>query len=281
MVGPDEFDDTFLAGGYNDQYWPALAAALAAYRHQGDAGPLLQAYQQVGVQNENEFAVYNAVECSDAAWPRSWARWDADARKIYRTAPYEAWDNTWFNAACAFWPVHGPQQPMKIGASGLPGILMLQGTKDGATPYAGALAARRALPSARMVVVTGGGNHGQSLAQPAQQLRQRLPQPVPGHRGAARRDGPGQCAAARPGRCRRRKQPCRGPPTGPGPRPGPPPVAREPGWGNPAGAAPRQRELPLRWRGAAHQGVAVHLAPPDDRSRSRRGARHLRPRCGQ
>ena len=166
VVGPDEFDDTFLAGGYNDQYWPALAAALAAYRHRADAGPLLQAYQQVGVQNENEFAVYNAVECSDAAWPRSWARWDSDARKIYRTAPYEAWDNTWFNAACAFWPVHGPQQPMKIGASGLPGILMLQGTKDGATPYAGAQAARRALPSARMVVVTGGGNHGQSLSSP-------------------------------------------------------------------------------------------------------------------
>ncbi|HEY1621644.1 MAG TPA: alpha/beta hydrolase, partial [Streptosporangiaceae bacterium] len=49
---------------------------------------------------------------------------------------------------------------------GLPGILMLQGSADPATPYAGALAARRVLPSARMVVVTGGGNHGQSLATP-------------------------------------------------------------------------------------------------------------------
>ena len=166
LVGPDEFDDTFLAGGYNDQYWPGLAAALASYLHQGNAGPLRRLYQQVGKQDENEFAVYNAVECSDAAWPRSWARWDADARKIYRTAPYEAWDNTWFNAACAFWPVRGPRQPMKIGAPGLPGILMLQGTGDGATPYNGALTARRALPTARMVVVTGGGNHGQSLPSP-------------------------------------------------------------------------------------------------------------------
>ena len=43
---------------------------------------------------------------------------------------------------------------------------MLQGTLDPATPYAGALVARRLLPSARMVVVTGGGNHGQSLAYP-------------------------------------------------------------------------------------------------------------------
>jgi hypothetical protein len=43
---------------------------------------------------------------------------------------------------------------------------MLQGTLDAATPYAGAQVAHRLLPSARMVVVEGGGNHGQSLAQP-------------------------------------------------------------------------------------------------------------------
>ena len=43
---------------------------------------------------------------------------------------------------------------------------MLQGTLDAATPYQGALVARRLLPSARMVVVAGGGNHGQSLADP-------------------------------------------------------------------------------------------------------------------
>jgi len=55
---------------------------------------------------------------------------------------------------------------MKIGAAGLPGILMLQGTLDAPTPYPGAVAARRALPTARMVVVSGGGNHGQSLTTP-------------------------------------------------------------------------------------------------------------------
>jgi pimeloyl-ACP methyl ester carboxylesterase len=166
LIGPDEFDDTFLAGGYNNQDWPALATALQAYR-EGDTGPLVSAYQQVGVQDENEFAVYNAVECADVAWPRSWATWDAATRKVFAAAPYEAWDNTWFNAACAFWPVRGPARPMKIGAAGLPGILMLQGTLDAATPYAGALVARRDLPTARMVTVPGGGNHGQSLAQPA------------------------------------------------------------------------------------------------------------------
>jgi hypothetical protein len=123
-------------------------------------------YQQAGKQSENEFAVYNAVECADAPWPRNWARWDADTRKVYRTAPFEAWDNAWFNAACAFWPVRGAVRPLRIGAAGLPGILMLQGTLDAATPYAGAQNAHRLLPTARMVVVSGGGNHGQSLAFP-------------------------------------------------------------------------------------------------------------------
>jgi pimeloyl-ACP methyl ester carboxylesterase len=166
LIGPDEFDDTFLAGGYDDSYWPDLATALAAYLRQGRAGPLTRLYRQAGVQNENEFAVYNAVECSDVAWPRSWARWDADTRKVFARAPFEAWDNAWFNAACAYWPVHGPARPPAIRGAGLPGILMLQGTLDAATPYAGALAARRQLPSARLVAVTGDGNHGQSLATP-------------------------------------------------------------------------------------------------------------------
>jgi pimeloyl-ACP methyl ester carboxylesterase len=167
VLGADEFDDTMLVGGYDNGYWPGLAAALATYLHAGGTSQLLTLYNQSGKQGENEFAVYNAVECADAAWPRSFARWNADVRKVYATAPVEAWDNLWFNAACAFWPVHGPAQPLKIGAPGLPGILMLQGTLDAATPYAGALVAHKLLPTSRMVVVEGGGNHGQSLAYPA------------------------------------------------------------------------------------------------------------------
>jgi pimeloyl-ACP methyl ester carboxylesterase len=127
---------------------------------------LVTDFRAVGVQNENEFAVYNAVECADVNWPRNWARWEADTRRVYRTAPFQAWDNAWFNAACAFWPVRGPSRPLAIRGAGLPGILMVQGTLDPATPYAGAQAAHRLLPSARMVVVSGGGNHGQSLFQP-------------------------------------------------------------------------------------------------------------------
>ena len=166
MIGPDEFDDTFLQGGYSNALWPGLAAALAAYLHGGATSQLVSQYDQEGTQNENEFAVYNAVECSDVNWPRSWAKWDADTKRVYQTAPFEAWDNAWFNASCAFWPVKGPGTPLQITGAGLPGILMIQGTLDAATPYPGAQNAHRRLPTARMVVVVGGGNHGQSLAQP-------------------------------------------------------------------------------------------------------------------
>ncbi len=165
-IGADDFDDTFLQGGYTNSLWPGLATALASYLHSGSTGQILAQYHQEGVQSENEFAVYNAVECSDVNWPRTWAKWDADTRRVDRTAPFQAWDNAWFNAACAFWPVRGPARPLAIRGAGLPGILMIQGTLDAATPYAGAQAAHRRLPTARMVVVGGGGNHGQSLAQP-------------------------------------------------------------------------------------------------------------------
>ena len=166
MIGADEFDDTFLQGGYLDTLWPGLAGAMAAYLHSGSTLQMISQYQQLGAQKENEFAIYNAVECNDVNWPRSWAKWDADTRRVYRTAPFQAWDNAWFNAACAFWPLKGPAQPLQIKGTGLPGILMVQGTLDAATPYRGALVARRLLPSARMVVVANGGNHGQSLSQP-------------------------------------------------------------------------------------------------------------------
>ena len=166
LIGPAELSDTLLVGGYSNSWWPYLASALAGYVHGGQTANLISLYRQLGQQSENEFAVYTAVECADVAWPRSWAFWNSDTRKVYAKAPYETWGNAWFNAACAFWPVQGPAKPEKIGAAGLPPILLLQGTLDAATPYPGALVVRRLLPTSRLVVTLGSGNHGQSLAYP-------------------------------------------------------------------------------------------------------------------
>jgi pimeloyl-ACP methyl ester carboxylesterase len=167
-IAEDQFDDTFLQGGYLNTLWPDLAQALSDYLNNGATGELISQYESNGVQNENEneFAVYNAVQCADVNWPRNWAKWQSDTEKVYKTAPFQAWDNAWYNAACAFWPVKGPAKPLQIKGQGLPPILMLQGTLDAATPYQGAQEAHRLLPSARMVVVEGGGNHGQSLEVP-------------------------------------------------------------------------------------------------------------------
>ena len=166
-IGADEFDDTFLQGGYLEEFWPGLAQALSSYLNSGKTADMIAQYEGIGTQNENEDAVYNAVQCSDVNWPRSWAYWTTDTEMIYEKAPFQAWDNAWVNAACAFWPVQGPAKPLQIKGGGLAGILMLQGTLDAATPYAGAQDAHKLLPSARMVVVEGGGNHGQSLEQPS------------------------------------------------------------------------------------------------------------------
>jgi pimeloyl-ACP methyl ester carboxylesterase len=167
MIGEDELDDTYLEGGYLDTLWPGLATALSEYVNDGSAAALVAQYQAYGAQNENLFAVYNAVQCGDVNWPRNWSKWQSDTERVYKTAPFEAWDNAWFNAACAFWPVRGPATPLQIKGAGLPPILMLQGTLDPATPYAGAQDAHKLLPSARMVVVEGSGNHGQSMEVPA------------------------------------------------------------------------------------------------------------------
>ena len=168
QIGPDELDDTYVQGGYANWLWPSLAAALSQYLNSGGSqtSTLVSSYEANGTSPENEFAVYNAVQCSDVNWPRNWAKWQSDTIQVDKTAPFYAWGNAWFNAACAFWPVTGPATPMRINGSGLPGILMLQGTLDAATPYSGAQDAHKLLPTARMVVVEGGGNHGQSLQQP-------------------------------------------------------------------------------------------------------------------
>jgi pimeloyl-ACP methyl ester carboxylesterase len=167
MIGPDELDDTILIGGYLNTVWPDFAQALSEYLNNGSSGALVSKYEALGVQSENTFAVYNAVECADVNWPRNWAKWQADTERVYKTAPFQAWDNAWFNAACAFWPVKGASQPFQVNGAKLPPVLMLQGTLDAATPYQGAQTAHKLLPTARMVVVEGGGNHGQSLESPA------------------------------------------------------------------------------------------------------------------
>ncbi|MEZ7004383.1 alpha/beta hydrolase [Streptomyces sp. AD55] len=165
-VGPAELEDTFLPGGYYHGYWPALAEAFAAYARDGESGPLVEAYEDFGAadaSDDNGYSVYTAVQCRDAGWPRSWARWRADGWATHREAPFMTWNNTWYNAPCAFWPVPA-RRPVDVTNGALPPALLFQATGDAATPYDGAVTLHRMLRGSRLVVEEGGGNHGVTLS---------------------------------------------------------------------------------------------------------------------
>ncbi|MFJ7150634.1 alpha/beta hydrolase [Streptomyces sp. NPDC100445] len=165
-VGPAELDDTFLPGGYYNGYWPHLAEAFAAYARRGDTGPLVRAYENLGAvdaSGDNGYSVYTSVQCRDSPWPRSWNRWRADTWKVYAKAPFMAWNNAWYNAPCAFWPV-AARRPVDVAGAEAPPALLFQATDDAATPYSGGVTVHRLLARSGLVVEAGGGNHGVTLS---------------------------------------------------------------------------------------------------------------------
>ncbi|MGW2658425.1 alpha/beta hydrolase [Streptomyces sp. NPDC001478] len=165
-VGPGELDDTFLPGGYYNGYWPTLATAFASYVHDKDEKALVKAFERFGAVDaggDNGYAVYTAVQCRDAQWPRDWNVWRNDTARIHAKAPFMAWGNTWYNAPCADWPVE-PLNPVRVSNRSLPPALLFQATDDAATPYAGGVTLHRKLKGSSLVVERGGGNHGITLS---------------------------------------------------------------------------------------------------------------------
>ncbi|WP_320773394.1 alpha/beta hydrolase [Streptomyces sp. CRN 30] len=226
-VGAGELEDAFLPGGYHHGHWPRLAEVFAAYVNDGDGGPLVAAYRDLGAVDaagENTYSVYTAVQCHDAAWPRDWRRWRRDNRAVHEAAPFITWNNAWYNAPCAFWPT-APLEPLDVSNDALPPVLLLQSTHDGATPFRGAATLHRLLRGSRLVVEDGGGNHGVTLRGNACLDRHlaayladgtvprgtggadarcaRLPDPEPSASGAGTRagtgSGPGPETGGRPG----------------------------------------------------------------------------------
>ncbi|MFF8828254.1 alpha/beta hydrolase [Streptomyces sp. NPDC015131] len=164
-VGPAELEDTFLPGGYFNGFWPMLAGAFSAYANDKDAEPLVAAHRTLAASDasdDNSYSVYTAVQCRDARWPRDWGVWHRDNWSVYGKAPFSTWNNAWYNAPCAFWPVPGGE-PMAVTNDALPPVLLFQATEDAATPYEGGVAVRRALRGSRLVVERGGGNHAVTL----------------------------------------------------------------------------------------------------------------------
>ncbi|MFG2115140.1 alpha/beta hydrolase [Streptomyces sp. NPDC048718] len=165
-VGASELEDTFLPGGYYNGYWPEFAAAFSAYAVDHDSAPLLKAYEAHGAADaatDNGYSVYTSVQCRDARWPARWSVWRKDAWDVYAKARFYTWNNTWYNAPCAFWPVPSLTPP-DVTNDQLPPTLFLQATNDAATPFEGAVALHRMVRRSSLVVEQGGGNHGVTLA---------------------------------------------------------------------------------------------------------------------
>ncbi|MFG3496940.1 alpha/beta hydrolase [Streptomyces sp. NPDC047928] len=165
-VGPAELEDTFLPGGYYNGYWPLLAQAFAAYAIDRDTAPLVEAYEALAAGDaagDNGYSVYAAVQCRDAGWPGDWGVWHRDNWSVHAKAPFSTWNNAWYNAPCAFWPVPS-LRPLDVSNDRLPPVLLFQATDDAATPYEGGVAVRRMLSGSRLVVEEGSGNHAVTLS---------------------------------------------------------------------------------------------------------------------
>ena len=171
VVGPDEWNDIFLGAGYYQQTWLQLGGAFADWENthsKAAANNLVSLYRQSDTPgNDNNFAVYNAVQCTDVQWPTSWAVWAADNTAVNKIAPFETWGNALFNAPCLYWPApaHRPLQVASVGSgNAIHSALLIDETLDAATPFPGSLEVRKLFPHSVLLAEPGGTTHADSLS---------------------------------------------------------------------------------------------------------------------
>ncbi len=162
-IGGDEWVDIFLYAGYYQVTWLDLADAFARYIQNNDVANLEDEYLGAdGLGDDNGFAVYNGVQCTDVQWPQQWSTWAHDNWKTFARAPFETWANAWFNAPCLYWPAKA-QTPITIDGSKVQSALLIDETLDAATPYEGSLQVRKLYPNSSLIALPGGTSHANSL----------------------------------------------------------------------------------------------------------------------
>ncbi|MFE7382859.1 alpha/beta hydrolase [Streptomyces zhihengii] len=165
VVGPAELLAFFQSAPYYDSAWVPVARTWSAYLA-GDTQALVDAAAPDltdtagNAAAENGNAVYTAVECADAKWPRNWRTWDRDNTRLHRDHPFLTWSNAWMNLPCATWSTkqHTPVQ-VRTG-KGLPPVLIVQSERDAATPFEGAVELHERLEGSRLIVEKNAGSHG-------------------------------------------------------------------------------------------------------------------------
>ena len=163
-LGPDELADGLLGVAYDRSDWPGAAAAYAklARKRQGYSMYARYRSSNVGYENENGYAVYLGVQCTDQDSP-GWTQFAKDTKRVHKKRPYIAWNNTWYNMPCRTWPAPARGKVHVTGAAVTAKILLVNETYDAATPFSGALTLRSLFPSARLIEGVGGTTHSASL----------------------------------------------------------------------------------------------------------------------
>jgi pimeloyl-ACP methyl ester carboxylesterase len=162
-LGPDELADVMTDAGYYVYDWDGLGRDYAALVRRRGGAAILSRYSDSQTGDDNGFAVYNAVQCSDVVWP-GWARMRRDASAVHRRAPFLTWSNTWYNAPCLTWRAPRGVRPPVSGKAVTARMLLISETRDAATPYSGALAVRTLFPSASLIAGVGGTTHASTMS---------------------------------------------------------------------------------------------------------------------
>ena len=163
-IGQAEWVDIFLQSGYKQDAWPILGAAFAGYVNDHDVDTLEQLFLLIdGLGNDNFYADYSAVQCTDVQWPQQWRKWERDNWSTFARAPLETWGNAWYNAPCLFWPAPA-HPPVKVDGRGVTSALLIDQTLDAPTPFEGSLQVRRLFPSSSLIALPGGTTHASSLS---------------------------------------------------------------------------------------------------------------------
>ena len=159
FVGPDELIDVIQQASYYQLRWLLLGDALSKFINNGDWQTMKSLFESFGGRgDDNGYAVYLAVQCTDVQWPKSWLQWHFDNWRTFGKAPYFTWQNAWFNAPCVFWPAKA-SQPVKVDGKGVPSVLMIDETLDAATPFEGSLEIRSRFPGASLIAEPNGTSH--------------------------------------------------------------------------------------------------------------------------
>ena len=161
--GAADWNDVFVGAAYYVFGWDDIAHVLVAAAD-GDLGPAMEYYgDPTGPGADNSYAMYLAVECTDAPWPRKWKVWQRTNDRLHAFAPFLTWNNAWFNAPCRTWTAPSGK-PVNVKGQHVPPILLISETEDAATPFEGALEVRKRFHRSRLIEGVGGTTHAGSLS---------------------------------------------------------------------------------------------------------------------